>query len=740
MSREKLENNNFDIDEITSLINTEQYDKLEEAWLGIVESDNKDLLALLDVVDQLARREERKRALDFLRLLVPRYKQNGLYHDVLTILKKILEYNYREKGLGADIAECFLNIYKERPYTNNVVEKAGLEAASDIYGAIRKLERYFCYDCGDYVYHKSWGVGEVVSIDPDNEKVNINFENKFNHSIAMDIAPDILQKLDKDDLLVMIYARKDALNKMVDDDPVGLIKLALKYFKGKTLVSNMRKRLTDGIVPDEAWSKWWSKTKKLLKKDLYIKITDGTSTKALIELRSSPASHHDDILENINDAEDINKKIEITRKYISDVKDIEIRKETLGEIRCIFTKEADKLNEANPSRAIECLLLLEEMQCLLKDDSAGYKERIESIINGNGNLPELVDKIDLLEYKKQTLRIIKKLKSERWAEEFASVFFSNSGNLWEFIIKKFNKWNERKALEGLAHKVFNQFNAYPEHYIWFCKNAMNSRNAELYENIDQAIIFKRLIELHDNIYFKIQKGRDGNLKAIINKIAKLLEDGGVDFVKNILNDANAESVYNVISSSKGLEDWFMIAVESEIRARFPDIFEEQGPLPKLDENKLYVSKEGYEKRKKEFEHLMNVDFGENARDLGEAISRGDLRENAEYKAAREKQAMLVEKAERMKAELQKAVVIEPHTVSEDVASPGTRVTLRQQGETELEVYTILGPWDVDIDKGVISYLSPVGKGLLNRGVGETVTIKLPEGESTYEIMKIESAL
>ena len=100
----------------------------------------------------------------------------------------------------------------------------------------------------------------------------------------------------------------------------------------------------------------------------------------------------------------------------------------------------------------------------------------------------------------------------------------------------------------------------------------------------------------------------------------------------------------------------------------------------------------------------------------------------------------MEKAERMKAELQKAVVIEPHTVDSNIVSPGTTVTLRHQGETELEVYTILGPWDVDIDKGVISYLSPVGKGLLNRGVGETVTIKLPEGESTYEIMKIERAL
>jgi transcription elongation factor GreA len=155
---------------------------------------------------------------------------------------------------------------------------------------------------------------------------------------------------------------------------------------------------------------------------------------------------------------------------------------------------------------------------------------------------------------------------------------------------------------------------------------------------------------------------------------------------------------------------------------------------------VYVTKEGFEKKKSEFDHLMNEEFAENARDLGEAISRGDLRENAEYKAAREKQAMLVGKAERMKTELQKVVVIEPHSVNSNIVSPGTKVTLRHEGKTELEIYTILGPWDVDIEKNIISYLSPVGKGLLNRTVGEIIKIKLPEGESTYEIIKIEKAL
>ncbi len=734
-----IKRNKLNTSELISLINTEQYDKLEDAWLGIIESNNKSLQALFEVVDLLAKREEKKRAHDFLVMLTPYYKQHGLYQEVLEILKKILEYNPKEKGLAKEIAESYSNIYKDRSYAKDLVEKTGIETSPDIRSAVKKLEKYFYLDRGDYVYHKSWGVGQVVSVDPKDEKVNINFEKKNNHSIAMDIAPDILQKLDRDDLLAMIYAQKDVLNKMVEDDPVGLVKLTLKYFKGRASISNIKNRLTSGVMPAETWSKWWTNAKKLLKKDPYIKITDGTPTTSFLEFRASPMTRHQEILEKFSHTGDISKKIDITKKYISEMKNAEVCNETLREITDLFTKESDTLRETNPSLSIECLLLLEEIQSILKRESGKYINSAETCIRTKENLPELVDKIYILEYRKKVLELIKRVKSENWQYEFISLFFINSGNLWEFIIKEFIMENKQNAIEGIALKLFNQFNAYPEHYIWFCKNGMHERYPELYKNIDPALMFNRLIELLDNIYFKIQKGRDGNLKTLVNKIKNLLEDKGTDYAISILNDANAEGIYNVVSSSKGLEDWFKVSVESVIQDRYPELFEEPG-FPKLDENKIYVTREGYERKKKEFDHLMNVEFTENARDLGEAISRGDLRENAEYKAAREKQAMLVEKAERIKAELQKVVIIDPHTIHPDSASPGTKVTLRHKGKAELEAYTILGPWDVDIEKGVISYLSPIGKGLLNRTTGETITIKLPEGESTYEIMKIEKAL
>lgn len=731
--------NKPDTNELITLINTEQYDKLEEVWLGIVESNNKNLQALLEVVDLLARREEKKRAHDFLTMLVPHYRQKGLYLDALTVLKKILEYNPKEKGIAKEIAECYSNIYKDRPYARELVSKTGIETVSDIRSAMKKLEKYFYLDQGDYVYHKSWGVGQVVSVDVVGEKVNINFEKKMNHSISMDIAPDILQKLNNDDLLVMIYARKDVLDKMIEEDPVSLIKLTLKYFKGKASVSQVRNRLVSGVILPEAWSKWWTNTKKLIKKDPYIKLADGTPASSFLELRMSPMTHHQEILEKLAITGDISRKIEITKKYISEMKNTETCRETLNEITSLFIKEADSLLGKNPSLAVEGFLLLEEIQDFLKGEPGKYKGNIETLIRSTESLPEFIEGINILEYRKRVLGLIKQVKPEHWQDEFMSLFFVNSGNLWEFIVKDLIAEKKQHAIEMIALKLFNQFNAYPEHYIWFCKNGMHGRYPELYKNIDPALMFNRLIELSDNIYFKIQKGRDGDLKTIINKIKNLLEDKGTDYAISILNDANAEGVFNVVSRSKGMEDWFKVSIESVIQDRYPELFEEPGP-PRLDENKIYVTKEGYERKKKEFDHLMNVEFAENARDLGEAISRGDLRENAEYKAAREKQAMLVEKAERMKAELQKVVIIDPHSVHADTATPGTKVTLRHEGKTELEIYTILGPWDVDIEKGIISYLSPIGKGLLNRTAGETITIKLPEGESTYEIIKIEKAL
>ncbi|MBU6392449.1 MAG: hypothetical protein KGQ83_09450, partial [Planctomycetes bacterium] len=141
-----INGNDFNTNELISLINTEQYDKLEEVWLQIVESNNKNLQELLKVVDLLAKREEKRHAHDFLMTLLPYYKQKSLYQNVLAVLKRLLEYNAKEKGLAMEFAECYSSIYQNRPYAKVLVEKTGIETTSDIHGTIKKLEKYFYLD------------------------------------------------------------------------------------------------------------------------------------------------------------------------------------------------------------------------------------------------------------------------------------------------------------------------------------------------------------------------------------------------------------------------------------------------------------------------------------------------------------------------------------------------------------------------------------------------------------------
>ena len=164
------------------------------------------------------------------------------------------------------------------------------------------------------------------------------------------------------------------------------------------------------------------KHKKLLKKDPYIKLTDGTPTTSFIEFRTLPMTHHQEILERLTHNQEIDKKIEIAKKYISETKETELCKETLNEITNLFVKEADKLYGTPAFIGYRVPLLLEEIQGYLKVEPGKYKNSVEAFIRGEERLPELINNMSILEYRKQALGIIKKVKPEKWQNEFVSVF------------------------------------------------------------------------------------------------------------------------------------------------------------------------------------------------------------------------------------------------------------------------------------------------------------------------------
>lgn len=152
--------------------------------------------------------------------------------------------------------------------------------------------------------------------------------------------------------------------------------------------------------------------------------------------------------------------------------------------------------------------------------------------------------------------------------------------------------------------------------------------------------------------------------------------------------------------------------------------------------KMPITPEGLEKLRDELKHLETVERPMNIKAIAEARSHGDISENAEYHAAKERQSFLEGKINELKEALGKAEVIHTDDGPADRVVFG-RTILLYDLHTETEIsYQLVGPYESAPEQGRISIESPLGRGLIGRSVGDEVTIKIPRGTQQFEILEI----
>src|SRR2546422_662555 len=142
------------------------------------------------------------------------------------------------------------------------------------------------------------------------------------------------------------------------------------------------------------------------------------------------------------------------------------------------------------------------------------------------------------------------------------------------------------------------------------------------------------------------------------------------------------------------------------------------------ESNLVVSWESLERRKNEYHELVEKKIPANSKEIALARSYGDLRENHEYKAAKEMQKLLMRRKGELENQLVRARGTDFSNVRIDVAGIGSVVRAMDLEANQPEQFTILGAWDSDPEKGIVSYMSPVAQALLNRKIGEEVEFEI----------------
>jgi len=153
-------------------------------------------------------------------------------------------------------------------------------------------------------------------------------------------------------------------------------------------------------------------------------------------------------------------------------------------------------------------------------------------------------------------------------------------------------------------------------------------------------------------------------------------------------------------------------------------------------NKIPISREGFEKLKKELEHLKNVAVPENIKDIEEARAHGDISENAEYAAAKERQSFIHGKIQEIKNNLATSIIIDLKNLTDDRIVFGSTVTIEDINTEEVVRYQLVGPFESDINENKISVTSPIGKALIGKEIGNEVRVNTPGGVREFEIVDI----
>ena len=149
-----------------------------------------------------------------------------------------------------------------------------------------------------------------------------------------------------------------------------------------------------------------------------------------------------------------------------------------------------------------------------------------------------------------------------------------------------------------------------------------------------------------------------------------------------------------------------------------------------------VTREGYEALKKELENLKKVERPQNLLALEEARAHGDLSENAEFAAAKDRQGFIEGRIGELGFKLANADIINPDKLPKDRAAFGHKVLLENVDTGEDVAYQLVGPDESDIERGRISISSPLGRAILGKKPGDELTLEAPGGKRVYELVEI----
>lgn len=744
---------------IEEFAKSKNFQALEEIWPIIITNSYDDILFIEKIERIFLGHREKQRLATLLYPILEPYKGLEDWDKVILFLKKILDHEPTAQKARTELIRVYRKKYNDHSLLEHFLKISDLgNNRKPVKVCLTNFERNIVFDTGNYVMHRNWGVGKIVSISENGDSIYVDFRDKKNHKLSIQMAITSLKPLKQEHIWVRYYENKEEIQELFQNDLAGFIRDMLKSYDNVMTTGDLKQELIGEFIKAEEWSKWWQKAKQALKQDPNI----GMNPKKKDELNyhEQQITFSDELIAKYEAQQDIFKKLDIALQVIKDPE------EAIGAAEHFNTKYNQEEISKDNTRKILAYLYLDQLDDTFTKPFLREKannpdaipevevvrklkpEDVEAIIKSlsKDECVQLSSAIPMLEVKKGWVDLIAQYHPDS-IDIFMSILFEVPVKVNKYVWSLLHEKGKINELNHFLDTICQKAKSFPEVFIWIMKAILNSPESYSYLNFklsDLVLRVLRILKPLNKIETKGNKLKNQAQGILIEKgnaqdvLKEAIDTGDDEYARKLyalykeipyISDAEKERMLEIISEINTNIQWEDESMEEE---------DEDDIVSKIPPNHFLVTRKAINQKKAELEHMINVEMAENSRDIGEAQEKGDLRENAEYKAAMEKQVQIQAAIKRLDQELKNALVLEDYVSNfkADKIGVGCTAKLKSNDTEEVISYSILGTWDADTSKNIISYLAPLAKTLIGKAVGDSALLNLSSQESVYTVLEI----
>ena len=688
---------------ILRFIAANNYNACKEIWSKLVQFIPEEIDFFQMLRRKISKQMNEMKTTILMQELYTWYKDNKKWDIAIEILKQNLTVEPKDTWARKEIVDCFRGKYEGHSHLEDYIRSSNLTANyRNVFEAINDFEKHIAFDKGCFVFHRSWGVGIIRKLA--NDTLTINFGKAAGiKEMKLSMAVTALKPLAKDHIWVLKATKQKA-------------------------------ELVPGILTAGEWTSWNSAAKKILESDAQFGVSPTDIN--MYTVRDHELSAEEKLSNEFKAQKQFFARVDILMKFFeSDLTDK--TSDFFAEMYSYFTgylKNITKVNE----QVITSWLIVNNITAIDKQFAVPSKDTFANLYNRIEDPREIY--LSLKDSKQTHLRsdflnAIRMLPD--WDKQYIRLFPTA---LKEDMLTLLINEGHTEEVQKLVKTAFDQYKDYRETVLFFFEKCQDK---EWYQNAGvsyekQLITLINIIELTFREINNHVNSTD-NKKINKNATALLFQESTLYAYMFSGDETLVKKMYTMIDDIADIDPSYKAQTRSKILDKYPDfkfrVSEEKDDQPKG----MIVTAQKLAEKKAELERIQKVDIPQNAQDVAEAKAKGDLKENQEYKSAKEQQHFLSLQLAQLQSELNRAVVFDPTTSTTSMVSFGTVVTLIDNDSGKEETYTILGPWESDPDNNVISYMSPFGNAVLNRKAGETATFTINEHKYNYTVKEIKKA-